>query len=124
MFNIHLGVPEMEVFWANLKAKHNDGTSSKNEEKLYKQIGKAMYLIANNPRHTGLHTHEIDALTSRYGMKVWQSYLENNTPNAGRIFLVYGPNHGDITIIGVEPHPEDKTHAYKTIPLSHMGKEL
>jgi len=124
MFRIHLGIPEVNELWNRLKAKHIEGTSDKNEEKLYKQMGKAMHLIANNPRHTGLHTHEIEALTSRYGIKVWQSYLENNTPSAGRIFWVYGPNQGDITIIGIEPHPEDTTHSYKKITLSKMGKEV
>lgn len=57
-------------------------------------------------------------------MKVWQSYLENRPPAAGRIFLVYGPNRGDITIIGIEPHPNDKSNAYDTITLSSMGEEV
>lgn len=66
---------------------------------------------------------EIDLLTARYGIKVWESYLENNTPGAGRIFWVYGPDKGDITIIGLEPHPNDKSNAYKKITLSQMGNE-
>ena len=56
-------------------------------------------------------------------MKVWQSYLENNTPKAGRIYWVYGPDKGDITIIGLEPHPEDKSNAYQKITLSSMEGE-
>ena len=28
--------------------------------------------------------------------------------SAGRIFWVYEPGKEDITIIGIEPHPEDK----------------
>ena len=59
------------------------------------------------------------------GIKVWESYLENNTPAAGRIFWSYGPQKGDITIVGIEPHPNDaKSNAYKKIILSQMGKEL
>ena len=49
-----------------------------------------MALLANDPRHPGLKSHEIEALTHRYGMKVWQSYLENKTSGAGRIYWV-GP---------------------------------
>lgn len=30
-------------------------------------------------------------------MKIFQSYLENNTPAAGRLFWAYGPDSGDIT---------------------------
>jgi len=77
--------------------------------------------ISINPRHPGLQTHDIDPLTRRYGMKVWQSYLENNTPGAGRIFWVYGPGREEITVIGVEPHPEDKKNAgYQKVTLSDI----
>jgi hypothetical protein len=55
-------------------------------------------------------------------MKVWESYLENNVPSAGRIFWVYGPEQQAITIIGLEPHPNDsKSNAYKKITLSAIG---
>ena len=91
----------------------------------YRQMGKAMYLLSQNPRHPGLQSHEITSLTARYGIKVWESYLENNTPGAARIFWAYGPEKGDITIIGLEPHPNDaKGNAYKKITLSQMGKEV
>ena len=60
----------------------------------------------------------------KYGMKVWESYLENNTPGADRIFWAYGPKQGDITVIGLEPHPNDKSNAYKKTTLSQMGEEV
>ena len=63
-------------------------------------------------------------VTNRYGMKVWESYLENNTPGVGRIFWVYGPRQGDITLIGLEPHPNDKSNAYRKITLSSMGNGI
>jgi hypothetical protein len=53
-------------------------------------------------------------------MKVWQSYLENNKSAAGRLFWVYGPDKEDITIIGIEPHPEDKKNGYTKIKLSDL----
>lgn len=124
MFKIRLGVPEMEALWADLSGKAKSGTLSKDEEKLYKKIGKAMALLANDPRHPGLHSHDIDALTRRYGMKVMQSYLENKTSGAGRIYWVYGPESGEITVIGIEPHPEDKKKdGYAKVRLSATGKE-
>ena len=87
-------------------------------------MGKTMALLSGNPRHPGLHSHEITSLTARYGQKVWESYLENDTPKAGRIFWCYGPDKGSITIIGLEPHPDDKANSYKKITLSAMGKEV
>lgn len=106
MLSIHMGIPEMDEFWSKLTEKNHSGTATKDEVKLYKKLGKTFALIASNPKYPSLETHEIDVLSKRYGMKVWQSCVENNTPAAGRVFWVYGPNQSDITIIGVEPHPE------------------
>ena len=124
-YAIHMGVPEMETFWNMLQSKVRSGKASKNEEILYRKIGKALCLLSNNPRHPGLQSHEIPSLTARYETKVWESYLENNTPTAGRIFWAYGPEQGDITILAIEPHPNDgKGNAYKKITLSRMGKDI
>lgn len=119
-YNIRMGVPEMAMFWNSLRGKNTDGSASKDEQAAYKKIGKALKLIAENPRHLGLQTHEISALTKRYdGIKVWQSYLENHTPQAGLIFWVNDPERNDITIIDVEPYSNDKGNAYKKITLSN-----
>lgn len=124
MFSIRLGVPEMEALWTDLTGKAKDRALGKDEEKLYKKLGKAMALLANDPKHPGLHSHEIDALSRRYGVKVWQSYLENKTSGAGRLYWVYGPEKNEITVIGVEPHPEDKKNGgYDKVRLSATGKE-
>ena len=122
-YEIHLGVPEMDELWQNLNRKHADGSANKKEEKLRKQMGKAMWLLSQDPRHPGLLSHEIPPLSARYGTKVWESYLENDTPGAGRIFWVYGPGQGQITVIGLEPHPDNKSNAYKKVTLSATGKQ-
>ena len=107
-FNIRMGIPEMEDLWNNLCKKSEDSTLKSNDKKLFKKLTKVLNLLQNDPKYPGLRTHAIDQLSKRYGIKVWQSYLENNTPSAGRLFWVYGPDRKDITIIGIEPHPEDK----------------
>ena len=92
MFNIRMGIPEMEALWNKLQTGHRNGKNSKKDEEL-----------------------------RRYGMKVWQSYLENKTSKARRMYWVYGPDQKDITIIGLEPHPEDaKNGAYDRINLSEL----
>ncbi len=124
MFSIRLGVPEMEALWADLSGKAKSGTLSKDEGALYKKLGKAMAFLSYDPKHPGLHSHEISALSRRYGVKVWQSYLENKTSSAGRIYWINGPAKNDITIIGLEPHPEDKKNGgYDKVKLSASGKE-
>ena len=111
MFTIRMGIPEMEEFWEELETKADTGIATKDEIKLYKKIGKALVLLAKDPRYPGLNSHEISSLSVRYGQKVWESYLENRTPAAGRIFWTYGPGQGDITIVAIEPHPNDKSNA-------------
>ncbi len=124
MFSIRLGIPEMAELWADLRSKVEAGVLSKDEDKLYKKWGKAMALLSNDPRHPGLHTHEIEALSRRYGEKVWQSYLENRSHSAARMYWVYGPRKGEITIIGLEPHPENKkSSGYVKVRLSGMGTQ-
>lgn len=124
MFTIRMGIPEMEEFWDTLEKKVEAGEASREEIKLYKKIGKALYLLSEDPRYPGLNSHEISSLAARYGRKVWESYLENRTPATGRIFWTYGPGHGEITVVAIEPHPDDKSNAYKSITLSSMGEVL
>ena len=84
-----------------------------------------MEFLSNDPRHPGLSSHKINSLTRRYGMKVWQSYLENKKSGVIRMYWVNGPDKGEITIIGLEPHPEDKkSDGYKKVRLSELGEEM
>jgi len=125
-FKIRMGVPEMEAVWNDLTTRYKQGQLSKNEQKFFKKLIKVLGYLEINPRHNSLESHEIDLLTQRYGVKVWQSYLENQTPAAGRIFWAYGPGKGEITILAVEPHPEDQKHGgYDRIKLSALpGNQL
>ena len=121
MFNIRMGIPEMEALWNKLQTGHRNGKNSKKDEELYMKWGSALKKLSVDPVYPSLHAHEIEPLSRRYGMKVWQSYLENKTSKARRMYWVYGPDQKDITIIGLEPHPEDaKNGAYDRINLSEL----
>jgi hypothetical protein len=117
-FNIRMGLPEMAALWQDISTRKLQGKLDTNEAKLFSKLVKSLGLLAANPRHPGLQSHEIRTLTQRYGFKVFQSYLENNTPAAGRLFWTYGPDKGDITVIGMEPHPEEG--AYGRVKLSNL----
>ena len=120
-FKIRMGLPEMAALWNDLSTRKQQGKLGRDEEKFFKKLVKTLGFLAENPRHNSLASHEIDALTARYGIKIFQSYLENNTPAAGRIFWAYGPDKGDITVLAIEPHPEDaKRGAYQRIRLSAL----
>ena len=118
---VRKGVPEILELWKRLLKAHKAGTIGKSDRALFKKWSKAILHLRADPAHPGLNTHEISGLTQRYGRKVFQSYLENKTPSAARMYWVYGPESGQITIIGLEPHPEDKkSRGYDRVRLSSL----
>lgn len=80
---------------------------SSKQEGLFKQVAKAVQLLADNPRHSSLNTHEYESLDHPFDPngKVFEAYAQSRTPGAYRIFWCYGPEKGDITIIAITPHP-------------------
>jgi hypothetical protein len=122
-FQIFMGLPEMAALWEYLSDKSRRNKLSSDEREFLDKWSKALEYLSQNPKHPGLQTHEIDDLSRKFGVKVWQSYLENNTPGAGRIFWAYGPDRQQITILAVERHPESsKRKAYERIRLSSFSQ--
>ena len=77
------------------------------DEGLFKQVHKCVTLLAANPRHPGLHTHQYHGLEHPFesGGKVFEAYAQNRTPGAYRVFWCYGPGPSEITIITITSHP-------------------
>jgi hypothetical protein len=116
-----MGIPEMETFWKAFCQREAQQSLDKAELKTFKKLIRTFYHLGKNPRHPGLCSHEISALSSVAGIKIWESYVENNTPSAGRIFWAYGPGRAEITVLGFEPHPEDaKKAGYARVKLSEL----
>lgn len=117
-YKIRMGIPDMESFWQDLLTRRKTNALSADELELFTRFAKAIRNLSADPRHPGLRTHEIKPLSQKYGMKIWQSYLDQGK-TARRMYWAYGPNRQEITILGIEPHPEDrKTGAYNRIKLS------
>ena len=78
-----------------------------------KQVRKTLGYLETNLRAKSLQTHEFESLTQRYGKKVFEAYVQQNTPAAYRIFWHYGPDEIDkngertaiITVLAITPHP-------------------
>ena len=120
-FKIRMGQPEMEALWLDVSSRSLQGKLDKDEQRFFKRLVKTLGYLSADPKHNSLASHEIDDLTRKYGVKIFQSYLENNTPGAGRLFWAYGPDKGDITVLAIEPHPEDKKRgSYERIKLSDL----
>jgi hypothetical protein len=82
-------------------------------EGVLKQVMKTLGLLETNLRSKSLQTHECESLSKRYGKKVFEAYVQQNTPSAYRVFWYYGDDEIDekgsrisiITVITIIPHP-------------------
>ena len=79
---------------------------------LLAQVRKTLSFLETNLKHPSLQTHEYNSLFGVHGERVWEAYVQNNTPSAYRIFWHYGPDlmkEGRripvITIIAITAHP-------------------
>lgn len=105
MFTVYLD-GEAEVLISVLSEKALADELNRDEKDLYRKIRKALQHLESNPRHPGLQSHEIGELTEKYGVRIWESYLENKKSGARRMFWIYGPDTKEITVVGIENHPE------------------
>lgn len=79
---------------------------------VFEQVQKTLGYLETNLRHPSLNTHEFSSLTGANQEKVFEAYVQNNTPGAYRIFWHYGPDEMKakkrtpvLTIIAITPHP-------------------
>lgn len=87
------------------KAQFLELENNKSKQKQYKAVAKTLGLMQINLRHPSLKTHKFDEIFSPIGGEVFESYAENNTPGAYRVFWCYGPDRGCLYIIAITPHP-------------------
>lgn len=73
--------------------------------KKLKKIKLTLDKLQENPRHPGLHTHKYKSFKGANEEEIFQSYVENKTPGAFRMFWHYGPDKEVITILAITPHP-------------------
>ena len=81
-----------------------------NEQAKLKKIRRALALLEQNPRYPGLNSHQYESFPVGKDVKVWDSYVENHTPSAWRIFWRYGPDEDEVplpivTVLAMGPHP-------------------
>ncbi len=72
------------------------------------KVRRALAKLEQNPRHPGLASHPYESFPVDRDVKVWDSYVENRTPSAWRIFWRYGPDEDGqpvITVLAIGPHP-------------------
>jgi len=78
--------------------------ADKSKKPLLKQLRKVLGFMEINLKHPSLNTHKFDGISCKLG-EVFESYVQNNTPGAYRVFWVYGPGRAEIYILDITPHP-------------------
>jgi len=81
---------------------------------ILEQVRKTLGYLETNLQAKSLQTHEYESLTKRYGRKVFEAYVQQDTPGAYRVFWHYGDDEIDkdgkripiITVVAITPHPE------------------
>jgi len=91
------GVPEIQEPWDTFFQRKKVGELNADEEEFFGKWVKLVHFRSSNPRHPWLNTHVIDELSVLFGIKIFEAYLENNTPAARRMFWAYGPDTKEIT---------------------------
>lgn len=79
--------------------------NSKDKVMQYKAVSKTLGIMQTNLRHPSLKTHKFNALSSPFGGDVFESYAQNKTPGAYRVFWCYSPERSYLYIIAITPHP-------------------
>jgi hypothetical protein len=76
------------------------------------QVLKTLGLLELSTRHPGLRTIGYRSLEGVKGERVWESYAQNQTPGAYRVFFHYGSDEVSgkkripiATIVAITPHP-------------------
>ena len=78
---------------------------SPSQKTVCKAVKKCLGYMETNLRRPSLETHEFKSLSGPNGEKVFESYAQQKTPAAYRIFWYYGSNRRELTIVSITPHP-------------------
>lgn len=94
-----------EIYWTDqAKSDYYHLKSNPSLNKRYKAVKNTIQLLAANPHHNSLQTHEYLTIKNPQGEKVFEAYAEQNTPAAYRVFWSYGPVKDAITIQAITRH--------------------
>ena len=73
----------MEARWNDLSTRKQDGKLDRDEDKFFRKFVKALGYLADNPRHNSLASHEIEDLSRKHGLKIFQSHLGKQDTGCG-----------------------------------------
>lgn len=94
------------IYTAEAEKALTDLQRKQYQSKRKKVLRTLKQLEVYGPRHPGLNSHPYKSVPGPGGATLWESYVENKTPGAWRIWWIYGPGTAQITIVTLGPHPD------------------
>jgi hypothetical protein len=100
-----VSAPPFALSYTDEATKVIDDLRSPQYASKLKKVRKALKLLQDiGPRHPGLNSHPYQSVPGPNGETLWESYVENKTPSAWRVWWIYGPASDEITIVTLGPH--------------------
>ncbi len=93
------------VFTEHADDQMDELKAEKDKKAVLKAVNKILGFMETNLRHPSLHTHKYDEIDGPNGEDVFESYAQNKTPGAYRVFWHYDPGKRKITILEICAHP-------------------
>ncbi len=93
-----------EIIASRKVVEHLDELGRRDPGK-FKRVTRCLAKLEHDPTHPGLSSHPYINLRGPLGETIWESYVENRSPSAWRVWWYYGPGKGEITLFDLGPHP-------------------
>ncbi len=93
------------LFTKEADAQLTELENNTSQKKRLQAVQKTLALMEPNLRHPSLNTHKFHSIQGPKGEQLFESYAENKTPAAFRIFWYYGPEKNIMTILTITQHP-------------------
>jgi hypothetical protein len=99
-------VPVFELLWTDQAEAQFLELKRKGPKNKFIKVCKTLEaLTKHGPKYPSLHSHKFQSIMGPSGEDVWESYVENRTAGAWRIWWMYGPRPDVITLIKLGKHP-------------------
>jgi len=96
----------MKLLFSAKAVKHFEQLrNDPSKQRVLKAVLKALAFMEINLRHPALNTHEFYSIKGPSGEKIYESYAQQKTPGAYRIFWYYGPGKDIISVVAIIAHP-------------------
>ena len=99
-------MPAFEILWTDQAEKQFLELRHRGPIDKYIKVSRTLKVLSKyGPKYPSLHSHKYQSIRGPGGEDVWESYVENRTAGAWRIWWMYGPKANEITLIMLGKHP-------------------